>query len=146
MDDIKLPPETDDDDTLFVRSVDPAKDGATHFKKTPIDDEVMEDFGEEGGEALGAGMGTSGAMNGSGSPAHEPGDLVRITFARFVQLVANHSFIDMVDKNADQPVIVSGNLLADLANAHDRTSERRLPLMFVGGLVIGIVLTYLLVK
>lgn len=137
MDDIKLPPETDDDDTLFVRSVDPAKDGASSFRKTPVDDVELEDFGNEGGKGTG----------GQDSPYGESaGDLVKITFARFVQLVANHSFIDMVDKNADQPVIVSGNLLADLANAHDRTSERRLPLMFVGGLVIGIVLTYLLVK
>lgn len=143
MDDIKLPPETDDDDTLFVRSVDPAKDGATHFKKTPIDDEVMEDFGSGSEVESGAGKGAGGQDSPYGESA---GDLVKITFARFVQLVANHSFIDMVDKNADQPVIVSGNLLADLANAHDRTSERRLPMMFVGGLVIGIVITYLLVK
>ncbi len=140
MDDIKLPPEMDDDDTLFVRSVDPAKGGAKgeapSFKKTPVDDSdvLVEDFGNgsEGGAAL-----SNGAV---------AGDMVKITFARFVQLVANHSFIDMVDKNAEQPVIVSGNLLADLANAHDRSGERRLPLMFVGGLVIGIAITYLIIK
>lgn len=139
MDDIKLPPEMEDDDTLFVRSVNPAKNEPPSFKKTPVDDSdvLMEDLESEG---------VKGA-EGRDSPYGEAvGDLVKITFARFVQLVANHSFIDMVDKNADQPVIVSGNLLADLANAHDRSSERRLPLMFVGGLVIGIVLTYLLVK
>ncbi len=144
MDDIKLPPEMEDDDTLFVRSVDPAKNEPPSFRKTPVDDSdvLMEDLGSEGVK----GAGGRDSPYGESGAATEPGDLVKITFARFVQLVANHSFIDMVDKNADQPVIVSGNLLADLANAHDRSSGRRLPLMFVGGLVIGIAITYLIVK
>lgn len=125
MDDITLPDE--DDDSILVR---PMKgDGELEdvdFDKTSIDDDL------------------------SATPPLDPlsnaGNKVVVSFAKFVQLVANHSFIDIVDKNAEEEVIVSGNLLTDLANAHDKTKEKRMPLMFVAGLVIGIALTYIILK
>lgn len=129
MDDITLPQENDDD-RLFIRSVGDKE--SVDFEKHPVDvDDV--DLGLPSARASG---GTSGG--------DEASPKVKIHFAKFVQLVANHSFIDIVDKNAEEEVIVSGNLLTDLANAHDRASERRMPLMFVAGLVIGIVLTYII--
>lgn len=124
MDDITLPQENDDD-RLFIRSVGDKDD--LGFHKHPIDEEVDLELP-------------------SARPAarEEASQMVKIHFAKFVQLVANHSFIDVVDKNAEEEIIVSGNLLTDLANAHDQARERRMPLMFLAGLVIGIILTYII--
>ncbi len=74
----------------------------------------------------------------------EPASRVKITFGRFVKLVANHSFLDVVEKNADQEIIISTNLLTDLANAHDGQTERKLPVVFIFGIVIGVAITYFL--
>ncbi|MFA6435690.1 MAG: hypothetical protein WCW30_00935, partial [Candidatus Gracilibacteria bacterium] len=76
----------------------------------------------------------------------EAGNHVSIQFSKFVQLVANHGYWDVVEKNADEKVILSGDLLTDLANAEDRSKEKRLPLIFMAGLLIGIVLTYIILK
>lgn len=125
MDDITLP--TEDDDSILVRPMtDKGKEDEVDFDKTSIDDDLSAP------SALGSLENTT--------------NKVTVSFAKFVQLVANHSFIDIVDKNADEEVTVSGNLLTDLANAHDKTKEKRMPLMFVAGLVIGIILTYIILK
>ncbi|PIR13323.1 MAG: hypothetical protein COV50_06240 [Flavobacteriales bacterium CG11_big_fil_rev_8_21_14_0_20_35_7] len=128
MDDITLPHESDDD-RLFIRSVGDKDD--VDFHKHAIEDDEEVDLG----------LSAARSMVGA-----EAGAMVKIKFAKFVQLVASHSYIDIVDKNAEEDVIVSGNLLTDLANAHDQARERRMPLMFLAGLVIGIVLTYIISK
>ena len=122
MDDIILP---DEEDSLLIRPMTDKEEADVDFEKTPITDDLP-------GPSLG--------------PLTSATNQVTVNFAKFVQLVANHSFIDIVDKNADEEVVVSGNLLTDLANAHDRTKEKRMPLMFVAGLVIGIILTYIILK
>jgi hypothetical protein len=58
--------------------------------------------------------------------------------------VANHNYEDVINKNLDEDVIVSSNLLADLANAHEQEEERRIPAIFIVGVVLGIVVTYIL--
>ncbi len=78
------------------------------------------------------------------SEQSEPASKVKITFGRFVKLVANHSFLDVVEKNSHEEVIISTNLLTDLANAHDGQTERKLPIVFILGIVIGVGITYLL--
>ena len=77
---------------------------------------------------------------------HEPEALekVKVSFDNFVKLVANHNYQDVIDKNAEEEVIVSSNLLADLANAHDQEEERRIPAIFIIGVLLGIVITYIL--
>lgn len=69
---------------------------------------------------------------------------VKVKFDNFVQLVANHNYEDVINKNLDEDVIVSSNLLADLANAHEQEEERRIPAIFIVGVVLGIVITYIL--
>ncbi len=69
---------------------------------------------------------------------------VKVSFDNFVNLVANHNYEEVVDKNRDEDVIVSSNLLADLANAHEQEEERRIPAIFIIGVVLGIVVTYIL--
>jgi len=76
----------------------------------------------------------------------EAGEAIKVKFANFVQLVATHNYEDVVEKNKDEDIIVSSNLLTDLANAHEQDEERRIPAIFIIGVVIGIVVTYILLK
>ncbi|MBT5016684.1 hypothetical protein HN748_03340 [Candidatus Peregrinibacteria bacterium] len=124
MDDITLPHEEKDDDSILIRAMDDDdKDMEIDFEKTAISDE---DLGIE--------------------PPKSVSNTVTVNFAKFVQLVANHSFIDIVEKNAEEEVVISGNLLTDLANSHDRGKEKRMPIMFLAGLVLGIILTYIILN
>ena len=74
----------------------------------------------------------------------EAAEKVKVSFDNFVKLVANHNFEDVIDKNKEEDVIVSSNLLADLANAHEQEEERRIPAIFIIGVLLGIVITYIL--
>lgn len=73
-----------------------------------------------------------------------PSNYVSITFDRFVTLVANHSFMEVVEANKDEEVIITTNLLTDLANARRFMPAAKSPLMIVGGLLAGILLGYLI--
>ena len=74
------------------------------------------------------------------------GEKIKVKFENFVQLVASHNYEDVVEKNRDEEIVVSSNLLTDLANAHEQDEERRIPAIFIIGVVIGIVVTYILLK
>lgn len=74
----------------------------------------------------------------------DPSDYVKITFDRFVTLVANHSFVEVVERNKDEEVIMSTNLLTDLANARRFAPNTRGPLMILGGILVGILFGYFL--
>lgn len=69
-------------------------------------------------------------------------DYVKITFDRFVTLVANHSFSDVVAENKHEEIIISTNLLTDLANSRRFVPSTRIPLMILGGVVVGILVGY----
>ena len=71
---------------------------------------------------------------------------VKVKFSNFVQLVANHNFEEVITKNQDEEVIVSSDMLADLANAHEQEEERRIPAIFIIGVILGVVITYILLK
>ncbi|MEK9166865.1 MAG: hypothetical protein AAB836_01035 [Patescibacteria group bacterium] len=70
---------------------------------------------------------------------------VKITFDRFVTLVANHSFIEVVEKNKNEEVIISTNLLTDLANARGISPRKMGPFLFAGGLLLGGIIVKFLV-
>lgn len=74
----------------------------------------------------------------------EPKDFVKVKFSKFVQLVSTHDFTEVIDNNENEDVILSSNLLADLAGSHDQKEERKIPLVFLVGLAIGVILTYIL--
>jgi hypothetical protein len=74
------------------------------------------------------------------------GKKVKVKFGNFVELVANHNFENVVEKNQDEEVIVSSDVLTDLANAHEQEEERRIPAIFIIGVLLGIVVTYILLK
>lgn len=84
------------------------------------------------------------------TPAPEdrpPAEKVKVRFDKFVQLVATHNFDEVLEQNASEELIMSSNLLMDLANSHeDPQTDKKTPTIFAIGLVLGIVFTYILFK
>lgn len=72
---------------------------------------------------------------------------VKMNFGKFVELVARHSFIDIIEKNQDKEIIIDANLLTDLANSHD-DKEEEYPkwALVVVGLVLGAIVMYVVLK
>lgn len=72
-----------------------------------------------------------------------PKDTVRVKFVKFVNLVTSRDFKDVVLQNSNEEIVMSSNLLTELAGAQDRVEERKMPLVFLVGIAIGVVLTYI---
>lgn len=70
-------------------------------------------------------------------------ELIKVRFGTFVNLIANRQLEDVFDSNAEQQIIMNSNLLTELASSKDRREDKKIPLVFVVGIVIGIVLTYI---
>lgn len=85
-------------------------------------------------------------------PSHEagvePGEKVKVKFGNFVQLVASHDFEEVMKNHKDDDIILNTNLLADLASAHEEipVETKKTPMILIVGIVIGIVLTYFLIR
>lgn len=71
-----------------------------------------------------------------------PSDYVKITFDRFVNLVANHSFYEVIERNKDEEVILTTNLLTDLANSQSILPKTKGPVLILGGFMVGILAAY----
>lgn len=90
-----------------------------------------------------------GASDEGGARGYEPSEKVKVKFEKFVQLVATHNFEEVMKRHAEDDVILSTNLLADLANAHEEMPEEsrsKMPVIFVVGILLGVVITYLVVR
>ncbi len=80
-------------------------------------------------------------------PAENSSEKIRVRFDKFVNLVASHTYEDVFEKHEDEEIIVSSNLLADLANAHEEKDEgRKVPLFFIFGIILGIVIAWIIFK
>jgi len=87
------------------------------------------------------------AFKDSSDVSNGPASKVKVKFDKFITLVATHTYEDVLKKNAGEDVIISTNLLTDLANAHEEEhSDKKLPLLFAVGLVLGIVITWLILR
>lgn len=80
------------------------------------------------------------------SAAANPKELIKVKFGKFVQLVASRDFLEILEKNKDEELIMSSNLLTDLAGAVEEKSEKKTPVIFVIGLAIGVIITYFLIS
>lgn len=78
--------------------------------------------------------------------ASSSSDKVKIKFDKFVNLVATHAYEEIVEKHMDDDIIISTDLLADLANAHEERGEKKMPMMLLLGVLIGIAITWFLIK
>lgn len=74
----------------------------------------------------------------------DAGETVKVKFSKFATLVANNNFQNVIDRNEDEDIIISSNLLTDLAGSYEKEEERRIPAIFIVGMVLGIVITYIL--
>lgn len=72
-----------------------------------------------------------------------PRDLIKVRFGTFVNLVAYHYMDEVVAENAEKELIMEANLLTELASSRDQREERKVPLFFLVGIAIGVVLTYI---
>ncbi len=87
------------------------------------------------------------AFKDSDDVSRGPASKVKVKFDKFITLVATHTYEDILKRNADEDVIISTNLLTDLANAHDEAhSDKKLPLLFAFGLIIGVIATWLILR
>lgn len=73
-------------------------------------------------------------------------DKVKIKFDKFVNLVATHAYEEILDAHQNDDVIIGTDLLADLANAHEEKSDKKMPVMFIFGIALGIAITWILIK
>lgn len=71
---------------------------------------------------------------------------VRVKFDKFAALVASRATPELVEQCRDEDVIVSTNLLTDLANSGKPDDSKKIPMIFLIGIVLGIGLTYILLK
>lgn len=75
-----------------------------------------------------------------------PYSKVKVKFDKFVNLVASHAYEEVFERHIDEDIIVSTDLLTDLANAHEEKSDRKMPVIFLVGIVLGVGLTWLLLR
>lgn len=78
--------------------------------------------------------------------AAEPKDLIKVKFEKFVQLVATRDFLSILERNKNEDVVISSNLLTELASAVEEKGEKKSPVIFLVGLAIGVIITYLLIN
>ncbi len=77
----------------------------------------------------------------------EPGDLVKVRFDKFVQLVATHNFEEVLKNHAEEDIVMNSNLLMDLASAHEDTDDSKKQSMMIGvGVLIGLVVALVMFK
>ncbi|OGJ42903.1 hypothetical protein A3B60_03455 [Candidatus Peregrinibacteria bacterium RIFCSPLOWO2_01_FULL_39_12] len=83
----------------------------------------------------------------SEAAASAPYDRVKVKFDKFVNLVVMHASEELLERHADEDVVISTDLLADLANTHEEKSDgKKVPLIFLIGILLGIGITWLLLK
>ena len=76
----------------------------------------------------------------------KPRDKVKVKFDKFVNLIATHAYEEIIDKHMDQDIIMGTDLLADLASATEEKSDRKIPAIFLFGILLGVIFTWILFK
>lgn len=74
-------------------------------------------------------------------------DKVKIKFDKFVNLIATHAYQEVFDKHVNEDVVISTDLLADLANAHEEKDDgKKVPVYVLVGVILGVLVTWLILK
>ncbi len=125
-----------DDGTINLRG-DKDGDDDAEFKINNIEEEVDQSL-VGNIEAVTVGEGEEAAM--------KPHGKVKVKFDKFVNLVASHAYEEVFEKHIDEDVIISTDLLTDLANAHEEMQDRKMPVVFLIGIILGVGLTWILLR
>lgn len=130
-----------DDGTINLRGRDESNDDDAEFKIEHVEEEEAVRPREEmigNVEAVSVGEEEEAAL--------KPHTKVKVKFDKFVNLVASHAYEEIFEQHIDEDIIVSTDLLTDLANAHEEKSDRKMPVIFLVGIILGVALTWLLLK
>jgi len=77
-------------------------------------------------------------LSGSGIKSTEDGKIL-VSFSKFIQLIATHDFVDLMDKYSEENLTISSDLLVDLAgNTYDEPADNRFSWLFLG-LILGLI-------
>ncbi|MFA5947781.1 MAG: hypothetical protein WC806_02310 [Candidatus Gracilibacteria bacterium] len=79
-------------------------------------------------------------------PTKEVSDKIKVRFDKFVNLVATHVYEEIFDKYKDEDIIVSTNLLTDLANSHEEKENKKNPLFLFVGILIGAAIMWIIFR
>lgn len=107
---------------------------------------IEETAGSVGGEEQTIGNVEAVSIGEAEEAALKPYTKVKVKFDKFVNLIASHAYEEIFDRHTDDDVIISTDLLTDLANAHEEKSDRKMPVIFLVGIILGVGLTWLLLK
>ncbi|MBT4917254.1 hypothetical protein HN709_00590 [Candidatus Peregrinibacteria bacterium] len=75
-----------------------------------------------------------------------PHNKVKVKFDKFVSLVATHAYEEIFEEHADEEIIISTDLLTDLANSHEEGNDKKGPLTFMFGILLGVAVMWILYK
>ncbi|MBD3360376.1 hypothetical protein GF366_01085 [Candidatus Peregrinibacteria bacterium] len=122
-------------------------EGTINLRKDESDDEAEFRIGkvDESKQRL-VGNVEAASMTRAEEAALTPHTKVKVKFDKFVNLVATHAYEEIFDKHLDEDVIISTDLLTDLANAHEEKQDRKMPVIFLVGILLGVVLTWILLR
>jgi hypothetical protein len=139
----------EENEEFKIDYLESSRDMRPHFDEEIVKEAEILGRGSAGISSVRDGtFGESGEKADSFSPSVSAADKVKVKFDKFITLVATHTYEDILKKNADEDVIISTNLLTDLANAHDDSSgsSKKVPILFGLGILIGVVVTWLILR
>jgi len=142
---------SDVNEEFHIKHLDSADKGIETFHEEPFRSEPVGAFHQAkiGGELPRPAGGDFGGLVSEPHSGHpQASDRVKVKFDKFITLVATHTFEDVLKQNADEDVIISTNLLTDLANAHEEETEskKKLPVIFATGIILGLIAAWLIMR
>ncbi|MFA6918083.1 MAG: hypothetical protein WC285_04630 [Candidatus Gracilibacteria bacterium] len=111
-------------------------DGDPEFEVAPMEDEAQ----------AGSHLFRSSPIREADIAELKTSENVRVKFDKFASLVAAHATKEFIEQSRDEDVIVSTNLLTDLANSGKSDDSKKIPMIFLIGIILGIGLTWILLK
>lgn len=125
---------TFEDDTIDLRS---KGDHKPEFKIGPLDDDYV--FGAGGGGEVEDDELVDKAYSRASNK-------VKVKFDKFVNLIMTHDCGEILDRHVDEEIVMTTDLLADLANCPEERTEKKGSAIFVGGIVLGLIVSWLIFK
>lgn len=78
--------------------------------------------------------------------SHEPVEKVKVKLGKFLDMIVKNNNDEFFQEHSDQDIILNADFLADLASAGQGKKDKKWFLIFVGGIILGLVVAYFLFK